>query len=95
MAWGSLWGLFGGSGRKYGALSNVWNSIDFCWFFDGWRVSGGTWRIALGGLGCTLAAWLPAGWLDGHGGGHWDHPNPVITPRWGEKVDPGGVAGTR
>ena len=69
MAWGSLWGLFGGSGRKYGALSNVWKSCDFHRFFEGWRVSGGTWKIALGGLGCTLAACLlmlhPAAWLDG------------------------------
>ena len=91
MAWGSLWGLFGGSGRKYGALSNVWNSFDFCLFFQGLEGVrrdledrfGRSWLH----IGCLAASWLagwPQGWSLGPpnqatgipGDPPWDHPDP-------------------
>ena len=35
--------------------------VDFCWFFMGWRVSGGTWMVTLDGLGYMFAGWEVSG----------------------------------
>ena len=61
MPWGSLWGHLVDFCWKCTLLSNVWKTIDLCWFFMGWRVSGGTWIVTLEGLGYTFAGWEAAG----------------------------------
>ena len=68
MAWGSLWRRLVDFYWKYRVLSNVWKTNDFCSFFMGWRVSGGTWSGTLGGLGCKVAGW---GVSASHLGGVW------------------------
>ena len=61
MPWGSLWRHRVDLCWKCWVLANVWKAIDVCWFFMGWRVSGETWMISLGGLGYEFAGWKTAG----------------------------------